>query len=130
MPHKVNKKKKSPEYKYTWSLKKPMYIDKKDSRYKRCVKQLKTRGFSYTETWGLDYTIALFVLPRLKCFREIEAGYPGNFKSQKEWTDVLDEMIYSFECKVKNEVVSESDDIERYKAGIQLFAKYFDNLWW
>ena len=38
-----------------------------------------TRGFNDSETWNLDYTIAKLVLPRLKRFKELTNGIPGDF---------------------------------------------------
>ncbi len=66
--------KKKQKYEYMWSLKKPMYIDKTDKRYNKHMKQLKTVGFSDSETWSLHSTIAMFVLPRLIRFKEVTKG--------------------------------------------------------
>jgi hypothetical protein len=68
-----------------------------------------TRGWDDRDTWGLCYTIARFILPRLKRFREIiktkNAGIPvfshKDFKydrEKKKWLKILDDMIYAFEC--------------------------------
>lgn len=42
-------------------------------------KWLKKQGLYVNpkETWNLDYTIAKFVLPRLKLFKKLNNGYPG-----------------------------------------------------
>ncbi len=75
--------------------------------------------FKDKETYSLDYTIAQFVLPRLKRFKELDRGCPTKFfldadgnshfddekweeKAHKEWQAILDCMIYSF-----NQIVNE-----------------------
>lgn len=68
-----------------------------------------TRGWDDSDTCGLDYTIAKFVLPRLKRFREIietkDVGIPvfshEDFKydrEKKKWLKMLDDMVYAMEC--------------------------------
>jgi hypothetical protein len=121
-----------------WSLKKPLYLDKKDKRYKRHLKQLKTNGFSDSETWGLYGVIADFVLPRLIRFREITPGTPGALSSEQEWLDILDKMIFSFQwAKDDNETAHiDLSNAERQEGdkkcaeGLKLFAEYFRALWW
>ena len=51
------------------------------------------------ECWDLDYTIAQFVLPRLKKFKEDNEGYPidGDMNTFEKWQEALDKMILAFE---------------------------------
>ena len=49
---------------------KPMHINAKNGRWGEMKQQIKERGFADSELWSLDYTIASFVLPRLKQFRK------------------------------------------------------------
>lgn len=51
------------------------------------------------DTWSLDYTIAEFVLPRLKLFKEKTLGYPGTGEANtpEKWDAILDKIILSFE---------------------------------
>jgi len=58
-------------------------LDPNDNRIPIFINQIKERGFDSTELWNLDYTIALFILPRLKVFREAEAGHPGSLTQVK-----------------------------------------------
>jgi len=125
-----------------WSLKKPLYLGKKDKRYKKHLKQLKENGFSDAETWGLDSVITEFVLPRLKRFREIHNCYPVNLEgnSEEKWIEILDKMIFSFEwsiaemnltaeyCKLNQEEIK--SNWEKYAEGMKLFSEYFRDLWW
>jgi len=120
-----------------WSLKNPLYIDKKDKRYSEHAKKLKEYGFSDTETWGLNSVIAEFILPRLKRFKEVNNGYPYG-TSIEQWNAIIDKMIFAFDWELNcNDVKFDSlsqDEIEnnwvRYDEGINCFAKYFRQLWW
>jgi len=92
--------------------------------------QRRTRGWSDEDTWSLDMTIAQFILPRLKRFKEIENGHPAAM-TEAEWDDILDQMIYSFEKYTKK--WDEEPDQEMWKkidVGFDLFAKWFYDLWW
>lgn len=120
-----------------WSLKKPLYLKKTDKRYARYVKQLKTNGFSDTETWGLDSVIAEFILPRLIRFKQVTNGYPYEH-TEETWNACLDEMIFAFDWTLhceddKFDSLSEKEKTKnwkRFSKGMQLFAKHFRNLWW
>lgn len=138
---KRKRQKKSSKQKLTsqWSTKTPLLIDKKDKRYKKCLKQLKRQGFCCTETWNLGYVIIEFALPRLKMFREINAGYPGGITEAK-WNEILDKIIIAFEWAMSEGNMDEKylalTDKEKDKAwvqcqeGIKLFSEWVLNLWW
>lgn len=122
--------------KSNWKLKAPLYITKKDKRYAKNAKQLKEWGFSDTETWSLYSPIAQFILPRLKRFKKIARCYPAGLTSEK-WDVILGEMIFAFDwaltsdeqsMKMKKEEVDAA--WKRYEAGMDLFAKWFRDLWW
>lgn len=116
-------------------------------------------GFPRTDIWSLDYTLSYWIIPRLKKLKETKNGFPvmmyndDEFKNctngeqnseidarkQKEWEEILDKMILSFEY-----VVRESDDRnydcysskekmdeheQKIQEGLDLFAKYFRCLW-
>ena len=110
------------------------------------------RGYSDDELWNLDYTIAKWILPRLKAFKKDNIGWPVHFDSFTEWTKTIDEMIWSFdfivnqdkyEDKLIEKYGSELDENGKYKwiveteklvdrcnKGLELFAKHYRNLWW
>lgn len=124
-----------------WSVKKPLYITKRDKRYAKHLKQLKERGFSDTETWSLYSVLSEFILPRLKRFKEVTNGFPstGDMTMEK-WYEILDKMIFSFEWalfededadaygKLSEEEIKENWG--KYAEGMKLFAEYFRDLWW
>lgn len=51
------------------------------------------------ETWSLDITLAKYIIPRLKKFKELENGYPGRgeMDTPEKWDKALDKMIQAFE---------------------------------
>lgn len=67
-----------------------------------CIKYKKQRierGFDDTECWNLNTTIAAFILPRLKVFKEQMNAWPGvePYDTFEKWEDAIDKMIYSFD---------------------------------
>jgi hypothetical protein len=93
--------------------------------YEKNERKVKVRIDKY-DTWSVDNTLALIILPLLKQFKEIHHGsplvddedVPDELKStsappkenewdtdanhHKRWEWVIDEMIWAFECKVDN----------------------------
>lgn len=55
---------------------------------KKWLKQ-HNKYFDPRETWSLDWTIAKFVYPRLKKFKEENIGFPHEFKTIDEWKLIL-----------------------------------------
>ena len=89
-------------------------------RFFKFAWQRKTRGFDDSETWNLDNTIANFVLPRLKRYKELNNGCPildgfdesldeNNDKMHEEWNRIIDRIIFSLERISKDD---ESDWIK------------------
>ena len=81
------------------------------------------------ELWGLDYTIAKFVYPRLKAFKKICDTYPSNLSSFKEWQEILDKMILAFELLYEDRLYSDEEQI-KINEGLKLFAEYYQCLWY
>jgi hypothetical protein len=123
-----------PVKKFQWSMKRPMFLEKHDKRYKKYKKQLKKTGFCDSETWAFNTTIATFIIPRLKRFKNITPCYPGRFQKPEEWQVVLDKIIFAFEWHLKQDEAISGDECmdewKRYNEGMQLFAEYFQALWW
>ena len=44
-------------------------------------KQREDNGFDDTETWHLDKTVALFLIPRLERFIQVNNGFPTHLKN-------------------------------------------------
>ena len=104
------------------------------SRIKSLINKYRNRikyGFYDKETWNLDYTIAKFILPRLKRFRDVTICYPPELKSFDEWQKILDKMIWSFESMINDyDDALDPEQSKKQQEGLDLFSKYFADLWW
>ena len=101
---------------------------KEKARTAEFIKEKKKTGISPDELWSLDYAVAIFLVPRLKLFIERTIGYPTQFKDFDEWKKALKKMLYSMK-KIANDDVPLTNN-KRFKEGIELFGKYFLDLWW
>lgn len=113
------------------------------------------------DTWSMDHTLAYIALPMLKQLKKTKHGAPDvddqdvpeNLRKanadpkdnewdvdsnwHKRWDWVMDEMIYSFDCKInKDEVYMRFNDRSKMEAeqqrisnGFRLFGKYYEALW-
>jgi len=107
-------------------------------RRMKFLKQRLTRGFSDRELWSLDWTIAKFVLPRLKAFKDYRGTYPPDL-TPEEWNEKLDEMIWAFDAILHEEETMPVIDggekvkimayLKRRDKGLKLFGKYLMDLW-
>lgn len=100
--------------------------------------QRRRRGWDDSETWSLDYILAVFILPRLVQFREVKGGYPRGLPG-KRWDNILDDMIYGIGYYANQWEASGDDthkwhwsqiDHKRVDRGLRSFGKYFGHLWW
>lgn len=107
-----------------------------------------------SELRDLDISIARYVLPRLKEFRKQTDRVPDSCLTMKEWTDILDKMIYAID-RVANGTEEDTPEYKTYvkavwnneqdivyeleraheslrpiQEGLDLFHKYYRNLWW
>jgi hypothetical protein len=102
---------------FGWKLKRGYFNFK---RFVIDIYQKITKGYADSETWSLDYSLAKWVVPRLKHLRDNVHGTPPNLEIEivgdndrytltlDEWKSKLDEMIYAFEF-----VLTEDDILEK-----------------
>lgn len=134
---------------------------------RRSGQKMKIRIDKY-DTWSMDHTLAPIILPMLKQLKETKHGSPmvdmtdvpqelrvndveakefwdsGDIddKHHARWDWVLDEMIWAFEQKCRDDWMEDYDyyynkwDQEGVKAhqkrmsnGFRLFGKYYEALW-
>ncbi|MBR4315909.1 MAG: hypothetical protein IKP65_02920 [Alphaproteobacteria bacterium] len=119
---------------YEWN--KPFYlINKKDKRAKKFKNQKEKHGFSDDETWSLYTSTVLFFLPRIKRFKKIIEDlrmHPASLNEQ-EWIDILNKIVNSFELMFKEDINGKNitkEEQEQINEGLDLFGKYFQDLWW
>lgn len=95
------------------------------------------RGYSYYDIVSLDCTIADFILPRLKYYKENNIGHPCDL-SMEEWLTILDKMIYAFDSCSSNNAFEDNFEFnspeyqnhrEKIREGLKLFAEHFESLW-
>lgn len=97
-------------------------------------KQRDSRGFDDTETWHLDRTLALFLIPRLERFIQVNNGFPTN-ETEESYDEKLNFILNSFKEYYYNENEEVSLEIEKErlsnakKAAVLLGELWFD-LWW
>lgn len=115
------------------------------ARKYKLEKEHRQFGFTYWDRprkkytlWNPDITLAWLTLPILVRFRKADKmGCPGWLDDKEiedvdagsiRWDEILDEMIYAFNLCIKDEIY----DIEtsnRVQQGLELYGKYFRNLW-
>lgn len=96
--------------------------------------QRRTKGWDDSDLWSLDWTIAKFIVPRLK--RWLETGIMGHphTMTHDEWLVCLRKMLRAFELVVDQfepmasieEDRKESKEIEE---GLSLFSEWYLQLW-
>lgn len=96
----------------------------------------RVKGYSDKDLWDLDYSLSHCILPRLIDFKKVNVtSHPIEFKNIKSWHKVIDKMIWSFQY-IANDRSSPGESIEkinkdskRCQKGLELFGKYFQDLW-
>ena len=93
-------------------------------------------GFDDTETWHLDSTMALFIIPRLKRFIEINNGIPVG-ETEQSYNEKLKFIIQAFENYYAEDKYFNSVDIEErkkltddVKLAVEYLSKLWFDLWW
>ena len=120
------------------------------------------------DTWSMDHTLAPIILPMLKQLKETKHGAPAvdiedvpkelrptnteewqklykqggetDDKFFKRWDWIMDEMIWAFEQKCRDDWMSDYDynkwdseganaHQERMTNGFRLFGRYYESLW-
>lgn len=102
------------------------------------------------DVWEMYYTLALIISPMLKQLKETKNGVPGCMpafdndfydwnthpeeaeaqlkEAEKQWNEILDKMIYSFDKIISDDFYDNRSD-PKIQEGIDLFAKYYFDLW-
>lgn len=108
---------------------------KDPDKLKKYQDQRLSRGFDDTETWHLDKTLALFLIPRLKRFLEVNNGFPSG-ETEESYNEKLNFIVNSFEeyyCENLSENVSletEKLKLENARKAVDFLSKLWFDLWW
>ena len=102
------------------------------------------------DSWSLDISTSLWILPRLRILREFKHGVPcwafeepekihhtaEEFEqAQNTFNAALDDIIYAFEYHLINEIRhfgcwrAPQECTDRRDKGFEYFGKYFSSLW-
>ena len=88
-------------------------------------------GFDDTETWHMDRTMALFIIPRLKRFMEVNNGI-ANGETEQSYDEKLRFIIQALENYYATDQYFNSVDIEERKKltdDVRLAVDYLSKLW-
>jgi hypothetical protein len=97
-------------------------------------KQREDNGFDDTETWHLDKTLSLFLIPRLERFIQVNNGFPGG-ETEESFNEKLNFILKSFKEYYHNENDEVSLDLEKErlsnaKKAAALLGEIWFDLWW
>jgi hypothetical protein len=112
-------------------------VYEKDLETREMYKQQRfENGFDDTETWHMDRTIALFIIPRLRKFIEVNNGIPTG-ETIESYDEKLRFIISAFEnYYATNKYYESVDDNERkqltddVKLAVEYLSKLWFELWW
>lgn len=112
-------------------------VYEKDLATREMYKQQRfENGFDDTETWHMDRTIALFIIPRLKKFIQVNNGIP-NGETIETYNEKLNFIISAFEnYYATNKYYESVDDNERkqltddVKLAVEYLSKLWFEMWW
>lgn len=123
-------KKRKGRYEYVGGF---IMMDKGDGRAEEYDRIREKTGVSPDETWSLDVSLAHFMAPRLKAFRQYANGYPAaHFKDMKAWLRAVRKMERAFRLIIQEGDGKVLDEKRRKQEerGLDLFGKYLCSLWW
>lgn len=85
--------------------------------------------FPIEEVWNTDNTLAQLIAPRLLAFKALDKhGYPPSLKSMREWNNTIQKMVDAFELMKYVRTLSDDEKVS-VREGLELFCKYYLNLW-
>ena len=119
--------------KNNFSIAEEVYPDEPE-KLERYKKQRDERGFDDTETWHLDKTLTLFLIPRLKRFIELNNGFPSG-QTEESFNEKLNFILKSFEEYYYNEndevsLELEKERLSNAKKAAALLGEIWFDLWW
>lgn len=94
------------------------------------------RGFDDSDTWSLDYTLACWLLPRLKRFREVTPAVPSSLPNMEAWQEILEKIEFSLQCTIDDlkplgqQKLVPLDQHPRWAEGYKLLGEWMMALWW
>lgn len=87
------------------------------------------RKHGWLPHWNLDTYVIMQTLPHLKKLRNCNMGYPSELSGPEKWEEILDELITGFELYLNEDTLPTEEENKKIEATLDLFRKYFRNLW-
>lgn len=88
-----------------------------------------SHNFPIEEIWNTETTIAAFVAPRLKAFKSLKKhGFPSEMNNERQWNSTIQKIIDAFEILGRPYTPTDEED-PIVEEGLDLFRKYYRNLW-
>ena len=82
------------------------------------------------EVWVTYSTLAQLIVPRLQAFKALDKhGYCPDFNDMREWNNAIQKMIDAFELMKYVGGVNTKEEERTIEEGLDLFRKYFRQLW-
>lgn len=81
-----------------------------DPFHKHFPRKVKVKYHNY-DTWSLDHTLAVIILPGLKQLKATQHGHPCDV-SEDQWAEILDKMIFAFD-----EIANDYPGEEAFRSG-------------
>jgi len=116
-----------------FSIAEEVYPDEPE-KLEKYKKQREERGFDDTETWHLDKTLALFLIPRLERFIQVNNGYPGG-ETEESFNEKLNFILKSFKEYYNGENDEVSLELEKERLinankAVAILGEIWFDLWW
>ena len=111
-------------------------VYQKDLKQQEIYRQQRfLNGFDDTETWHMDRTMALFIIPRLKRFMEINNGI-ANGETEESYYEKMRFIVKAFEDYYasdkyyKSEMPEREELINNVKQALEYLHNLWFELWW
>jgi hypothetical protein len=110
-------------------------IYEKDEAQKEKYRQQRfERGFDDTETWHLDRTMSLFIIPRLERFMEVNNGVP-NDETQESYYEKMNFIVKALKRYYSNEyddgtIVERTGIYNDARTAITHLSDLWFHFWW
>ena len=107
-----------------------MTMAKKDNTDKKTQDNWSHKNdFPVEKVWNTDNTLSQLIVPRLLAFKALNKhGHPGEFKDMRAWNNAIQKMADAFELMKYVHTLSQEEETI-VTEGLNLFCKYFRNLW-
>ena len=85
-------------------------------------------GYADSDVWSLDTYLATWLPGALRQIKNNSLGYPGGM-GRKEWRETVEKMAVGFEAARRFAESWDEDDLKTANEGLDLFRRWFFNLW-